>query len=139
MEDRVENILNVLAQELNEEDRERFRTDVTANLNMERLEGLAVATMAQLFTPEELRTMIQYYAMPESESISEKSPIYNQIVDTEISREIQTALNQLASAPPPPDVAEPPVVELPRVVLPPSQQQQEVQPRQGEAIQPDTQ
>lgn len=108
MEERVEEILGVLAQELNEEDRQRFVDDVTANLNMERLEGLAVGTMAQLYTPGELQSMIDFYRMPESRSIAEKSPIYRQIVDSEISREIQLSLNQLASTPPEPDVAEPP-------------------------------
>ncbi|GEM_PF-3484637 len=108
MEDRVSEVLDVLAPELGADDRERFKNDVTATVNMDRLEELSVATMARLFTPEELQSMIDYYQVPASRTVAEKTPMFRQIVDAEIGREIQFAINRLADTLLPPEATTPP-------------------------------
>jgi len=110
--ERIDEMLGTLSLQLSGEDRAQFRINIMGAIDARRLEQLSVTTMAQLFTPEELQSMISYYNDPHSRAISEKSPLYRQVIDAEISREIQTALNNLVE-PPAPEAAEPPATIVP--------------------------
>ena len=71
---------------------EKIEASLSSILNHEAIETVSLDAYVDTFTVEELEVMYNYYALPQYESISEKSEAYNSVVYSEIVRLLDRAM-----------------------------------------------
>ncbi len=76
-------------------EKEKFKSEMLAKVDMASIEKISVQSLADTFTKEELQVMVNYYSQPETAKIIEKMPIYQGLVQPGITREIDKALMAL--------------------------------------------
>lgn len=76
-------------------EKEKFKREMMAAIDLPAMEKASVQAMADTFTKEELQVMLEYYSHPEAARIMEKMPVYQGLVQPGISREIDKALMKL--------------------------------------------
>lgn len=76
-------------------EKEKFRREMMATIDLPAMEKASAQAMADTFTKEELQVMLEYYNRPEASKIMEKMPIYQGLMQPGISREIDKALMKL--------------------------------------------
>lgn len=81
-----------VAQQMPEADRKPFHDNIMAAIDNKKLEELSIKTMADIFTKEELTLMVGYFSSPQAKSISEKMPMYQDILNPEIMKMLDAAM-----------------------------------------------
>ncbi len=76
-------------------EKEKFRREMMASIDLSAIEKTSAQSMADTFTKEELQVMLDYYSHPETAKIMEKMPIYQGLMQPGIAREIDKALMKL--------------------------------------------
>lgn len=76
-------------------EKEKFRREMMATIDLPAMEKASVQAMADTFTKEELTVMLEYYSRPEAAKIMEKMPVYQGLLQPGIAREIDKALMKL--------------------------------------------
>ncbi len=69
-----------------------FKEKVMASIDQKVLEDISVKAMAEVFTVPELQRMIDYFSTPESRAISQKTPLYQGMIQPEITKMLDAAL-----------------------------------------------
>lgn len=104
--DQVNRAIEKIAKTLPEDDQDKFRDRMEAAIDAEKIEKTSINAMAEVFSAEELQVMIAYYSKPEAKSISEKMPVYQSLVQPEITKMLDAALLALRTGTPPKAVSE---------------------------------
>jgi hypothetical protein len=81
-------------------DRQGFITSMMAALNYAAIERISVDAMAETFTVKELEAMVAYYSKPEAKSITQKTPLWAEKVQPEITRMIDKAMMRVRTGAP---------------------------------------
>lgn len=76
-------------------EKEKFKREMIASMDMQDIEKTAIKSLAETFTKEELVVMLEYYSKPEAAKIAEKMPVYQGLIQPGITREIDRALMKL--------------------------------------------
>ncbi len=76
-------------------EKEKFKREMMAAMDVAAIEKASLQAMADTFTKEELEVMVDYYSRPAAVKITEKMPIYQGLIQPGISREIDKALMKL--------------------------------------------
>ncbi len=90
--DQVNQAIDATALRLPEAERETFKTRMRGVLNFRALEKISIDAMAEVYTAEELRAMVDYYSKPEAKSASDKLTKYNEIVGPELMKMIDQGM-----------------------------------------------
>jgi hypothetical protein len=85
---------------LPETERRAFRDRMMTAIDIQKLDDISIKAMAEVFTVPELQKMIEYYSTPESRSAAQKMPIYQNMVQPEISKMLDAALLELRTGKP---------------------------------------
>lgn len=88
----IEVAVNRVALRLPETERAKFKDSIMTAIDTQRLEELSIKTMADIFTKDELDAMVGYFAAPEAASISEKMPLYQDVIQPEITKMLDAAI-----------------------------------------------
>lgn len=91
----VEEAVESAAARLPPLDRESFRNEILGAFDFDRLEELSIKAMAEIFTTGELEAMVAYYGSAEAQSVSEKMPVYEDMMQPEIMKMLDKALIRL--------------------------------------------
>ncbi len=91
----IEATLLRVATEWGLSEKEKFRQEMMAAIDLPAMEKSSMQALADTFTKEELQVMLDYYSKPESAKITEKMPVYQGLIQPGISREIDKALMKL--------------------------------------------
>ena len=92
VQDQVEIAIDQIAQQFPDGDRAAFKSFMRNHLDFQAIEKISVDAMADTFTVEELKAMVEYYAKPEARSASEKLQGYQEKVSPEIIRMIDKVM-----------------------------------------------
>lgn len=76
-------------------EKDKFRREMMASIDLPAIEKTSAQSMADTFTKEELQVMLDYYSHPETAKIMEKMPIYQGLMQPGIAREIDKTLMKL--------------------------------------------
>ncbi|MCB1555760.1 MAG: hypothetical protein KDJ15_00435 [Alphaproteobacteria bacterium] len=90
--DQVMAAIAAMAVNVPEDKQAAFVEQLRGALDFDALTALSVDAMVETFTTPELEKMVAYFGSPEAASISEKLPVYQAIVEPEISKMIDEAL-----------------------------------------------
>lgn len=88
----IEAAIDQLSQRIPPADRARFKDIMMKSMDFEKLDKLSVETMAEVFEVPELEKMVGYFGSPEAASVSKKMPVYQSIVQPEISKMVDAAM-----------------------------------------------
>ncbi len=88
----VEEAMNIIVQQLPEDKRELFVKKLREVMDYEVLTNASVQAMAETFTAAELEKMIDYFGSEEAKSIADKLPVYQAIIQPEITKMLDEAL-----------------------------------------------
>lgn len=91
----LEQSLTQIAGQWGLQEKDKFRNEMMAEIDVAGIEKKAVDTMAELFTKDELELMLTYYSSPLQAKIAEKMPIYQGLIQPFISKEMDRALMKL--------------------------------------------
>lgn len=75
-----------------EAERESFKTAMRSALNWKAIEKISIDAMAEIFTEEELTSMVEYYSKPEAKSARLKEKEWAGKVYPEITRMLDQAM-----------------------------------------------
>jgi|GEM_PF-6729776 len=73
-------------------ERDRFLKMVEKAFDYTKLEKLSIDTMVDLYTTQELTKMVEYFGSAEARSIEKKLPIYQEKIQPEIIRMLDSAM-----------------------------------------------
>lgn len=85
----------VARQRVPEDKRAAFKKVMLDMMDVEKLEGLSIKAMAEIFTVAELERMIDYFGSAEAQSIADKLPVYQAIITPELTKMVDAALLEL--------------------------------------------
>ncbi len=88
----VQDAVNQVGQSLPPMERDRFMKMVDRAFDYQKLEMLSINTMADLYTVPELEKMVSYFGSDEARSIEKKLPIYQQKIQPEIIKMLDSAM-----------------------------------------------
>lgn len=91
----IEASLLRVATEWNLSEKEKFKREMMAAMDLKVIEKSSAEALADTFTKEELTVMLDYYSKPEAAKITEKMTIYQGLIQPGIGREIDRALMKL--------------------------------------------
>jgi hypothetical protein len=91
----IEASLLRVAAEWNLSEKEKFKREMIAAMDIKAIEKTSAKAMADTFTKEELNVLLEYYSHPETAKIVEKMPLFQGMIQPGISREIDRALMKL--------------------------------------------
>lgn len=91
----IESSILRVGEQWNLSEREKFKREMAAEMDMTNIEKSAVQALADTFTKEELAVMVEYYSKPEAAKIAEKMPIYQRLIQPALTKEIDRALMKL--------------------------------------------
>lgn len=91
----IEASLLRVAAEWNLSEKEKFKREMVAAMDIKAIEKTSAKAMADTFTKEELNVLLEYYSHPETAKIVEKMPLFQGMIQPGISREIDRALMKL--------------------------------------------
>lgn len=88
----VQDAVNQVGQNLPPMERDRFMKMVEKAFDYTKLEKLSIDTMADLYTVPELTKMVEYFGSAEARSIEKKLPTYQEKIQPEIIRMLDSAM-----------------------------------------------
>lgn len=91
----VNSAIEQAASVLPEADRKPFVAAMKSVLNYNAVERISADAMVEVFTVEELQSMVDYYSKPEAKTAVDKFPQWAQKVQPEIARMIDKAMMQV--------------------------------------------
>lgn len=94
-QDQVFAAIDQVAQSQPESERADFVAAMRSILNIAAIEKMSVDAMAETYTAEELKAMVDYYSKPEAKSAAEKDVIYSGKVYPEIIRMLDQAMMRI--------------------------------------------
>lgn len=83
-------------------EQEQFKTEIMASFDFDALGESSVNAMAELFSVAELTRMTEYFGSEEAVSISQKMPVYEEMLRPEIMAMLNKALMKMRTG----DIAE---------------------------------
>lgn len=89
--EQVNGAIDQYASRLAQDQQESFKTAMRSVLNAKALEKISTDAYAEVFTQEELASMVAYYSKPEAQSASEKLGQYAGIVYPQIVKMLDKA------------------------------------------------
>lgn len=95
LDDHITAAIRDISQRYPEAQRGVFVERMERAFDSERLTALSVDVMAETFTDAELQAMISYFGSPEGQSISEKMPVYQALLEPQLVRLIDQAMMDL--------------------------------------------
>ncbi|MCB9975551.1 MAG: hypothetical protein H6856_07950 [Rhodospirillales bacterium] len=98
--DQVESAIRRASESVPPAEREAFMAAMTTVLNYKAIERISVDAMAEVFTVEELESMVEYYSKPEAKSASAKIRDWIALVQPEINRIIDKAMMRVRTGAP---------------------------------------
>jgi hypothetical protein len=90
--EQVEVVIGEISQRLPEANREQFRQRMIEVFEFDTLEKTSEDAMAEVFTAAELKRMVEYFGSEEAKAIAQKMPIYQQLVQPEITKLVDKAM-----------------------------------------------
>lgn len=91
----IEQSLNQVADQWGLQEKDKFRREMMAEIDVAGIEKKSADTMAELFTKDELELMLAYYSSPLQVKIAEKMPVYQGLIQPFLSKEVDRALMKL--------------------------------------------
>lgn len=91
----LEAVILRIAAEWRLSEKEKFKREMMAAIDVPAMEKSSIQAMAGTFTKEELQVMLEYYSHPETAKIMEKMPVYQGLLQPGITREVDRALMKL--------------------------------------------
>jgi len=92
---KIENVINQISENIPAQDRYRFKSAIRSAINYELLEQGSIEAMAEIFTAEELRAMIDFYGSKEGRSVQFKTDDYERALEPALSQMMDKALLEL--------------------------------------------
>lgn len=89
---KIENALDVVSEQIQPDKRLEFKSGMRRAISFEALEEQSIEAMADIFTVEELRAMIDFYGSKEGRSVSHKTTDYEQALLPLMTKMIDKAL-----------------------------------------------
>lgn len=114
----VEAALTQVAQRLPETERKAFIDRMMSAIDAKKLEEVSVNAMASVFTLPELQKMLDYFSTPEAHSISDKMPIYQNMLQPEIVKMLDKAMMEMRTGTASPAPAPAPASDAPAQAAP---------------------
>lgn len=96
----VEAAIEAVAARLQPQQQEDFIAKMTDIFDFERLQQISTEAMAEVFTEAELQKMVDYYGSREAQSISEKMPVYQSVMQPEITKMLDEAIIEVRTGAP---------------------------------------
>ena len=93
--DQVDAAIDNVALRLPANQQETFKSSMRNLLNYRTIEKISIHAMAETYTEEELKAMVEYYSKPEAQSASKKFAEYQAKVAPEIVQMIDKAIMKL--------------------------------------------
>jgi hypothetical protein len=90
--EQVDSAVDQYVMQMPADQRESYRTALRSMLNYKALEKISVDAYAEVYTAQELQTMVEYFSKPEAQSASDKIDKYANIVYPEIVRMLDKAM-----------------------------------------------
>jgi hypothetical protein len=90
--EQVEAVVQEISTRLPEENREQFKSKMLEVFDFDTLEKSSEDAMAEVFTAAELKRMIEYFGSDEAKTIAQKMPIYQQLVQPQITKLVDQAM-----------------------------------------------
>ena len=88
----VEMAIQMVAKRLAPEQQQAFIDRMNKAFDYKKLEELSVKSMAEVFTEVELQKMVDYYGSKEAKSADEKMPVYQSVMQPEITKMLDEAI-----------------------------------------------
>lgn len=88
----IDSAIESVAARVSDVDREAFKSGMRNLLNYRALEQISINAMAETYTLEELKAMVDYYSKPEGKSAAAKVSQYQAKVQPEITRMLDRAI-----------------------------------------------
>lgn len=99
--EQVDAAIRNVAKNLPADQQQEFISRMTNAFDYKKLEELSIHSMAEVFTEDELQKMVEYYGSPEAHSIEEKMPVYQSVMQPEVTKMIDAAMMQARTGGPP--------------------------------------
>lgn len=96
----VEAAIEAVAARLQPQQQQDFVAKMTNTFDFERLQQISTKAMAEVFTEAELQKMVDYFGSPEAQSISKKMPVYQSIMQPEITKMLDEAIIEVRTGAP---------------------------------------
>lgn len=88
----VEDAIKAVAARLQPEQQQKFIERMIRIFDFERLEKISTEAMAEVFTEAELQAMVDYYGSTQARSITEKMPVYQSVMQPQITEMLDEAI-----------------------------------------------
>lgn len=92
VKEQITAVINSIAEGVPEDKRAEFKQRMADEFDFKKLEETSVSAMAEVFTVAELERMIAYFGSAEAATIEEKMPIFQQLIQPEITRLVDKAM-----------------------------------------------
>ncbi len=92
MRPKVENVLDNVAEQIEPQNRLRFKTAMRKSIKFDALEQASIDAMADIYTVKELEAMIAFYGSKEGRSVSYKTDDYERAIEPTLTKMIDKAL-----------------------------------------------
>ena len=92
---RIDATIDMLGNGIAPEQRTKYFADMQKNLDYKTIEDASIKSMAQTFTPAELKKMIEYYSSPEGISIEKKTPDYEAKLQPAVKTALDAAITKI--------------------------------------------
>lgn len=89
---KVENALDIVAEQIQPQERLKFKAGMRKAIKFEALEEASIDAMADIFTVKELKAMIAFYGSKEGRSVSYKTSDYERALEPVLTKMMDKAL-----------------------------------------------
>ena len=89
---KIEGALDIVSEQIAQQERLKFKSGMRKAIKFEALEEASVDAMADIFTADELRAMIDFYGSKEGRSVSHKTSDYERALQPVLTKMIDKAL-----------------------------------------------
>ncbi len=88
----IEGAIDMVAKRMAPEQQQAFVDRMYKAFDFKKLEELSIKSMAEVFTEAELQKMVDYYGSKEAMSSGEKMPVYQSVMQPEITKMLDEAI-----------------------------------------------
>lgn len=93
--EQVDAAIESISERMRTSDAEAFKSSMRNLLNYRSIEQMSINAMAETYTEEELQAMVDYYSKPEAQSAAKKYKAYQDKIEPDIVRMIDSAVMKL--------------------------------------------
>lgn len=88
----VETAVDAVVLSLPDTDRASFKEKVLKTFDFDALSEVSAKAMADVYTADELKKMVEYHSSAEAQSIEKKTPMYRQLLAPQLSKILDAAI-----------------------------------------------